>query len=175
MLEIEVVLDENFDEQTNTFGVGKSVKVRLEHSLASLSKWEGVWEEAFLGKGQKTTEQTVSYIEQMLLDEIPADVFRKLVENHIEEIQAYLVAPMTAVKLPKSQNKAPSREVITAEVIYFWMASLNIPFECENWHLNRLITLINVFNIKSTPPKKMSAQERQALNNARRAKYNTRG
>jgi hypothetical protein len=175
MLEIEVALDENFDETTNQFVVGKSVKVRLEHSLVSLSKWESAWEEAFLGKQKKTTEQTVSYVEMMLVDEIPPEIFRKLLEKHIEEIQAYVNAPMTATKLPKPTSKASSRETITAELIYYWMATLNIPFECEHWHLTRLFTLIQVTNIKNTPPKKMTAAERQRLNNARRAQHNTRG
>ena len=175
MLEIEVVIDENFDETTNTFVVGKSVKVRLEHSLVSLSKWEATWEEAFLGKGAKTTEQTISYIEMMLLDEISPEIFRTLLEKHVEEIQTYINAPMNATKLPSTTNKASSREVITAELIYYWMAQLNVPFDCENWHLTRLFTLIQVFNIKNTPPKKMSAAERQRLNNARRQQLGTRG
>jgi hypothetical protein len=175
MLEIEVVLGENFDETTNMFVVEKSVKVRLEHSLVSLSKWEATWEVAFLGKEKKTTEQTVSYVEMMLVDEIPPVVFRMLLEKHLEEIQAYVNAPMNATKLPKTENKASSRETITAELIYYWMAQLNVPFECERWHLTRLFTLIQVFNIKNTPAKKMTAAERQRLNNARRAKLNSRG
>lgn len=175
MLEIEVVLDENFDETTNKFVVGKSVKVRLEHSLVSLSKWEAVWEKAFLGREEKTTDQTISYVEMMLVDEIPPEIFHKLLQSHIEEIQRYINAPMTATKLPNAQNKGPSRETITAELIYYWMATLNIPFECEHWHLTRLFTLIQVTNIKNTPPKKMTAADRQRLNNARRAQMNTRG
>lgn len=175
MLEIEVVLDENFDETTNKFVVGKSAKVRLEHSLVSLSKWEATWEEAFLGRAQKTTDQTISYIEMMLVDEIPPEIFHKLLAKHIEEIQAYVNAPMNATKLPKTENKSPTRETITAELIYYWMAQLNVPFECEHWHLTRLFTLIQVINIKNTPPKKMTASERQRLNNARRSQFNTRG
>lgn len=175
MLEIEVVLDENFDETNNKFVVAKSVKVRLEHSLVSLSKWEAAWEEAFLGKSTKTTEQTVSYVEMMLLDEISPEVFHKLIEKHIEEIQNYLTAPMTATKIPKSESKSSSRETVTSELIYYWMSRLNIPFECDKWHLNRLFTMIQVFNIKDTPPKKMSAKDRQRLNDARRAEFNTRG
>lgn len=175
MLEIDVKLGENYDEQTNKFSVARSVKVRLEHSLVSLSKWEAVWEEAFLGKSKKTTEQTVSYIEMMLLDDIAPEVFHELVKNHIEQIQTYLTAPMTATKLPTETKKGPSRETVTAELIYYWMARLNVPIEFENWHLNRLFTLIRVFNIKDTPPKKMSAQDRLNLNNARRAQLNTRG
>jgi hypothetical protein len=175
MLELEVVIDENFDETTNTFVVGKSVKVRLEHSLVSLSKWEAVWEKAFLGKEEKTTEQTISYVEMMLLDKIPPEVFHRLLEKHLGEIQTYVNAPMTGTKLPKQENKASSRETITAELIYYWMAQLNIPTEFERWHLTRLFTLIQVFNIKNTPAKKMSAAERHRVIAAQRAKFNTRG
>lgn len=175
MLEIEVALDENFDETTNMFVVGRSIKVRLEHSLVSLSKWEAAWEKAFLGKEEKTTEQTISYVEMMLVDEIPRETFHKLLQDHIQEIQNYINAPMTATKLPTAEKKATSRETITAELIYYWMSTLNIPFECEHWHLTRLFTLIQVTNIKNTPPKKMTAADRQRLNNARRSQFNTRG
>jgi hypothetical protein len=175
MLEIEVVLDENFDETTNMFVVGKSVKVRLEHSLVSLSKWESVWEEPFLGKEKKTTDQTISYIEMMLVDEIPREIFHRLLEKHIEEIQVYVNSPMNATKLPKTENKAATKETITAELIYYWMAQLNVPFECEHWHLTRLFTLIQVINIKNTPQKKMSAAERQRIIASQRERYNTRG
>lgn len=175
MLEIEVVLDENFDETTNKFVVAKSVKVRLEHSLVSLSKWEALWEEAFLGKGKKTTEQTISYVEMMLVDEIPPEIFHRLLEKHIDEIQTYINAPMNATKLPQSDKKATSRETITAELVYYWMAQLNVPFECERWHLTRLFTLIQVINIKNTPQKKMSAADRHRIIAAQRERYQTRG
>jgi hypothetical protein len=176
MLEIEVTLKDSFDEETSTFGVLESRKVRLEHSLVSLSKWEAVWEEAFLGKKEKTREQTLSYIQMMVVeDDFPPEVFPKLVKNHLSEIQAYITTPMTATKLPKSPMQGPSQEVITAEVIYYWMVELGIPVEFQNWHLNRLLTLIQVFNLKKTPPKKMTQADRRKLNQARLAKYNTRG
>lgn len=175
MLEVDVVLDENFDETTNTFVVAKSVKVRLEHSLVSLSKWEAVWEEAFLGKEAKTTEQTISYVEMMMLDEVPPEIFHRLLAKHLDEVQAYVNAPMTGTKLPKQEHKTSSREKITAELIYYWMAQLNVPTECEHWHLTRLFTLIQVFNIKNTPAKKMSDAERHRIVAAQRAKFNTRG
>jgi len=175
MLEIEVVTDENFDETTSMFVVAKSVKVRLEHSLVSLSKWESVWEEPFLGKEKKTTEQTISYVEMMLIDEIPQEIFHRLLEKHIDEIQTYVNSPMNATKLPKSGNKTAPKETITAELIYYWMAQLNVPFDCERWHLTRLFTLIQVINIKNTPPKKMSAAERHRIVAAQRDRYGTRG
>jgi hypothetical protein len=175
MLELEVVTDENFDDTTNMFVVAKSVKVRLEHSLVSLSKWESAWEEPFLGKEKKTTEQTISYVEMMLVDEIPPEIFHRLLEKHIDEIQKYVNSPMNATKLPKMENKAVRKETITAELIYYWMAQLNVPFECEHWHLTRLFTLIQVINIKNTPPKKTSAADRQRIIAEQRARYGTRG
>jgi hypothetical protein len=176
MLEIEVTLKDSFDEETSTFGVLESRKVKLEHSLVSLSKWEAAWEEAFLGKKEKTREQTLSYIQMMVIgDDIPPEVFPNLVKNHLSEIQAYITTPMTATKVPQSQNQTSSREVITAELIYYWMVELGIPLEFQHWHLNRLFTMIQVFNLKKTPPKKMTHTDRRKLNQARLAQYKTRG
>jgi hypothetical protein len=175
MLEIDVAIDENFDETTNKFVVGSSVKVRLEHSLVTVSKWESIWEEPFLGKKDKTQAQTLSYVELMIVDEIPSEIFQKLVEDHLDDINLYVSANMTATKLREEQNAPPSRESITSELIYYWMISLNIPVEFEHWHLNRLLTLIRVINLKNTPKKKMSAKEMRELNRSRLAKHGTRG
>ena len=85
---------------------------------------------------------------------------------------------MTATTINEVKGKR-NREIITSEIIYYWMISLNIPFECEKWHLNRLLMLIRVCNIKNEPKKKpnpkTSAQRRKAINDARRNKYGTRG
>lgn len=176
MLEINVTVDENFDETTNKFVVGSSVKVRLEHSLVSLSKWESIWEVPFLGKKEKTQEQTISYIESMILNEdLPPEVFHKLLEKHLEEIHKYVGAKMTATTINSNKNSAPSREVITSELIYYWMVSMNIPIECEHWHLGRLFMLMQVINLKNTPKKKMSGAEMRNLNRARLAQQGTTG
>lgn len=176
MLEIDVVLDENYNEDTSEFVANRKVTVRLEHSLVSVSKWESVWEESFLGKKEKTTEQTLSYVKLMLLnDNLPPEIFQKLVDKHLDEVKTYVAAPMTATKLYTDPNTPPSRETITSELIYYWMISMNIPVEFERWHLNRLITLIRVINLKNTPKKKMSLNERRELNRARLSKHTTRG
>ena len=175
MLEIDVETEESFDESTQKFVV-KSYRVRLEHSLVSASKWESLWKEAFLGKKDKTLNQTISYVQCMIQNsELPPDVFLKLIQRHLNEIKDYVGDEMTATRLRNDPNASGSGETITTELIYYWMISLSIPVEFENWHLNRLITLIRVVNLKNTPPKKMTVQERRALNRSRLQQHGTRG
>lgn len=176
MLEIDVATEESFDEERNKFVVTKSFRVKLEHSLVSASKWESFWKESILSKKDKTAQQTLSYVKFMILnDELPPGVFKKLVENHLEEIKDYIADEMTATKLYNDPNVPQSREIVTTELIYYWMISLNIPVEFQYWHLNRLMTLIRTVNLKNTPKRKMSAKERRDLNKARRQQHNTRG
>jgi hypothetical protein len=176
MLEIDVVMEELFDETTSKFVAKNSVKVNLEHSLFSVSKWESFWEIPFLGKKDKTHEQTISYVRFMIIDhDLPPGVFEKLIEAHLDVVNNYVTAAMTATKLYNNPNAAQSREVVTSELIYYWMISLNVPVEFEHWHLNRLITLIRVINLKNAPKKKMSNAERRNLNRQRLSSHNTRG
>jgi hypothetical protein len=176
MLEIQVTLEEGFDEESSKFITSSSFTVRLEHSLSSVSKWESVWEEPFLGKKDKTQKQTISYIEMMILnDELPPGVFQRLIKHHLEEVQAYITADMTATKMRVDPSSPQSREIITSELIYYWMISMNVPVQFQHWHLNRLITLIRVINLKNSPKKKMSPTERRNLNRQRIQQRGTRG
>ena len=176
MLEINVATQESYDEIEAKFGVIDSVKVRLEHSLVSVSKWESLWKKAFLGSKDKTAEEVISYIQLMVLnDELSPEVFQNLVHKHQKEIQAYIEDEMTATKLYNDPNAPTSRETITSELIYYWMISMQIPVEFQHWHINRLITLIRVINVKNSPKKKMSMNERRALNRSRLSKHKTRG
>ena len=106
-------------------------------------------------------------------------VYYALNNSQIEEIFKYVNDPMTATRIPKQPQTGGSKDVITSELIYYWMVSLGIPFECQNWHLNRLLTLIEVCNIKQTPAKKRNfsemAAERAMLNASRRKAHNSRG
>jgi len=175
MLEIGVVTSESYDEEAEKF-IRESYKVKLEHSLVSASKWESIWKEAFLSKKEKTSEQTMSYIQCMILnDELPPEVFQKLVNSHLDEIQAYILHEATATTLRNDPNAPPSREIITTELIYYWMISLNVPVEFQHWHLNRLITLIRVINLKNSPAKKQNMAERRAENRRRLQQFNTTG
>jgi hypothetical protein len=180
VLTISVTLDESFDEETQEFVVSKSYLLRLEHSLVSLSKWESEYEKPFLSSNEKTAEETLGYIVLMSLDQrTPPEIFQHLTPENIDEINDYIASKRTATWFKEDQKVKNSREVITSELIYYWMVSLNIPVEFENWHLNRLLTLIRVCNEKNSPPKKMSkadaARERHRLNMERRAKLGTSG
>lgn len=179
MLKIQVVFEEGYDEKTKKFVVVKSVDLELEHSLVTLSKWESHYCKPFLSSVDKTEEEMLFYIKCMIQTEkFPGGVFSKFSQKNVDEIQEYIGAKMTATWFGTTTSK-PSREVITAELVYYWMIALNIPFECQHWHFNRLMTLIKVCNEKNAPPKKMSkreAMERQReLNAQRRAQMGSKG
>lgn len=180
MLTIIVPGVEMYDEGTGEFLTKGDITLELEHSLVSLSKWESKYEKAFLGKEKKTTEETIDYIRCMIMtSNVPKEVFSKLSEENILDINEYIEAKMTATWFSDAPGAPKSRDVITAELIYYWMVVFQIPFECEHWHLNRLFTLIRVCNIKQSKPKKMSRGELAArnreLNAQRRAQLGSSG
>ena len=180
MLQITIPGIELWDESREIFTQTKEQTLQLEHSLVSLSKWESKWGKAFLSKQEKTYEETIDYIKCMTITQnVDPNVYNHLSKSIIDKITEYIEAPMTATYFSKEQSSGNSREQVTSELIYYWMIALNIPFECQKWHLNRLLTLIRVCNIKNQPPKKMSKRaimsRNAALNPARSKQLNTRG
>ena len=179
MLKITVPEMEFYDEVNNEFIMFNEQVLQLEHSLVSISKWESKWHIPFLDGKDKTLEQIIDYVRCMTITQnVKPEVYNRLTEDNLKAINDYIENPMTATTFSDS-NQRPSREIITSEIIYYWMVSFNIPFECQKWHLNKLLTLIKVCNIKNSPPKKMSRQEilsrNRALNEARKKNLNTRG
>lgn len=180
MLKISVPPREIYLEETNEFITIKGQTLQLEHSLISLSKWESTWCKPYMSKNEKTREEIIDYVRCMTLTpNVKPEVYYCLTDDNIKQISDYIEAPMTATTFSDNKNGPGSREVITAEIIYYWMIANNIPWECQKWHLNRLITLIRVCSIKNTPAKKMSRSElmnrNAALNAARRNKLNSKG
>lgn len=181
MLQIFVEGREFYNDRTNEFYMVKPTILNLEHSLISISKWEAKWCVPFISKEGKTLEQTVDYIKCMTLNpNVDPMVYECLSSSDIERVNEYVSAPMTATWFKEDKNKPQSnRKATTNELIYYWMIQLQIPFECQKWHLNRLLTLIRVCNEENNPPKKMSRKDllsrNAALNAARRKKFNSKG
>jgi hypothetical protein len=172
-------MSESFDEASNLF-ITSYYTIELEHSLVSLSKWESFFEKPFLSPIEKTTEETLWYIRTMTkTPDVPPEIFLCLSEKNFAEISDYINGKSTATTFREMPHSPSSREIITAEIIRYWMIALNIPAEYESWHLNQLFALIRVTNLKNAPPKKVgkqeAAQRQQSLNARRLAELGTRG
>lgn len=179
MLRLNIPDIELFDDNSEEFFIVKGRNLQLEHSLVSLSKWEAKWNKPFLSKDNRTSEETLDYIRCMTITQnINEDFYQYIPGKYINLITEYIDQPMTATTITR-KGKGGQKEIVTAELIYYWMIALNIPFECQKWHLNRLLTLINVCDIKNSPSKKMSNRDvlnrNRTLNQARRNRLKTRG
>lgn len=177
---LSIVIKNNdgiWDEKTQQFITMKEKTLQLEHSLISISKWESKWHKSYFKKEEKTYEETIDYIRCMSIKDIDPNILFFLSKENIDEISRYINDSMTATVLPKDESA--SREIITSELVYYWMLTCGIPIECEKWHINRLLTLIGVFSVKNKPPKKHSQKEimsrNKALNDARRKQLKTKG
>lgn len=159
----------------------KPITLQLEHSLVSLSKWEAKWNKPFLAKfKERTNDELRDYVRCMTVTQnVDETVYKFIPDAILMEVVKYIEAPMTATTFSNNRNEPPSREIVTSELIYYWMTAFQIPFTCEKWHLNRLMTLIKICNIKNAPQKKMSPNElkarNSALNKSRRNALHSRG
>lgn len=181
MLELNVSLGEEFyDETTEEFVYPDVMILQLEHSLVSISKWESRWHKPFLTKDDKTAEETLDYVKCMTVTEhVPDAIYAFLNKDHVDRINNYIQDSMTATTFSNESGGKGKREIVTSELIYYWMIALGIPQEYQYWHLNRLLTLIKICNIKNSPPKKRSTRDimnqYEALNKARREQLNSKG
>lgn len=179
-LRITIPSVELFDEEKQEFVNLKGQTLQLEHSLVSLDKWESKWCKPFLGKVEKTYEETMDYIRCMTITQnVDPEIYKYIPDDVINQVNQYIEAPMTATTFSEEEKNNGRGEIVTAEIIYYWMIALNIPMEFQKRHLNKLLTLIKVCNIKNQPPKKRSRREiisrNAALNAARRKQLNTNG
>ncbi len=168
MLELQVIND------------GKQVTLKFEHSLLSISKWESKYKKAFLGDKQKTPDEMIEYYEFMLVHPNNTSLVYLLEPAQLEELTHYINDSRSASSVPDTPSTKPMvKEVVTSELIYYWMVGLEIPFETEKWHLSRLLMLIRITNFKNSPPEKQNKATLMArwkeLNDKRKAEFNTTG
>lgn len=187
MLEIHVDSREGFDEIKQEFVETPAIVLQLEHSLISISKWESKWHKPFLQSSDNLQpEEIIDYIKCMTISpgKVDDNVYYLLTKEKVDAITDYIRNPMTATWFKEEKNAPKSKEIITSELIYYWMVALQIPFECQKWHLNRLLTLIRVCNAKneeSMPNRKDKLSKRElmsrnaALNAQRKAKLHSKG
>lgn len=180
MLVLDIPERELYDEAANEFHSVKPITLRLEHSLVSISKWESKWKKPFIDKVGHTEEELIDYVRCMTLNQnVDPFVYSVLNTDDLKKIEEYIGDSMTATTFSNVGSQSSAREKVTSELIYFWMVSYNVPFECQKWHLSRLITLLRICSVKNSPQKKMSKrailQQNAALNAARRKKYKTKG
>ncbi|MBQ0088389.1 MAG: hypothetical protein KBT27_03530 [Prevotellaceae bacterium] len=186
MLKITIPGDELWDALTEEFIYTDPIEITMEHSLLSLSKWEEEHEKPYLNNEKNISpEELLDYLRKMTITKnVPPEAFLRLGPNEISQIKAYIDRPHTATKMAADPNKhgngryAP-KEIVTSEMIYYWMIELNIPIEFQKWNLNRLLVLIDLVNKKKQPSKKMSTKDQaartKAINQINRAKYKSKG
>lgn len=186
MLPLTVAPKEYFDDAKQEFIYPKGFTLNLEHSLISISKWESKWKKPFLSSSTRMTpEETLDYIRCMSLSQVPDDsMLKQLSRSDIEKIHEYINDKQTATwfnekNIGSGKSGRGRGQTITSELVYYWMIQYDIPFECQKWHFNRLLTLIRICEIKSSPNKKMKTKDiyasNRALNEARKKKLGTRG
>lgn len=179
MLTIVLPELETYSEEDG-FIVHEKAKIRLEHSLYAISLWESKWKKSFFKSEAMSPGEFLYYVSCMAIDEdAPENWWIRLDEQKLIKIRDYMADPMTATTIYRSSPTTTKHQTVTSELIYFWMSQFNIPFECDRWNLNRLMTLLEVASIKSGPQKKMgkkeSMRQQQAICEANRKKYNSRG
>ena len=181
MYKITIPPGELYNSATNEFITTKGQTITIEHSLVSLSKWESKYHKSWLSKFPETYQEFLDYVICMTLTQnVDPNVYNFLTKENVQDIMNYIKEPMTATTIRERPGKGSSHQIITAELIYYWMIFYGIPVEFQKWHLNRLMMLIRVCGEMEDPKKKKMgpmdlAMRNSSLNNARRAALHTKG
>ena len=179
MLKLHIESRDFYDDDKGEFITVPGLDLTLEHSLYTISKWESRWMKPFLSKTERTDDEMLDYILCMdITGNLKMSNILNITTTDLNRITQYINAKMTATTI-SDNDKSNSKEIVTSELIYYWMIALQIPLECEHWHINRLITLIKICNIKNSPKKKQNTQaamaEQRRLNKERRMQHNSTG
>ena len=180
MIQVTIPGGELFDPKTNEFINFKTTTVSLEHSLISISKWEAKWKKSFFKNEERSLDEIIDYIACMCVTpNVDPRIFHKISSKEVKKVSDYISDPMTATTFHDLEDHKANKQTVTSELVYYWMIAYNIPFECQKWHINRLLTLIRICGIKNAPPKKISKAEmmrkRAQVNAERRSRLHTKG
>lgn len=181
MLKLSLPKQETWNEETEEFEMIGGREVELEHSLYTISGWEAKWKKAFSNRKGLQHDEFLDYIMNFMCQtrDLPQEAWLTITQNELKQILAYIDDPMTATTIKNQNRSKKSKTFVTSELIYYYMSQFGIPFECEHWHLNRLMILLDVCSSKSSPPKKMSkadaAKAQAAQNAAMRKRFGSKG
>lgn len=181
MLLVSIKGQRLWDERKEEFITLSPAVFEIEHSLVAVKKWESIYKKPFFGKEEKSPEDILNYIRCMTVTKnVDQSVYNYIPMENLKQILEYIGDSMTATWFSKqTEQKTGKKEIITSEIIYYWMITLQIPLECENWHLNQLFTLIRVFAVKNGKDTKMSKKDaanyREMINAANRKKFKSKG
>ena len=168
------------DNDNNIISEPSDVLV-LEHSLISISKWEAIWKKPYLESFKESSnEELYSYIQCMVIKgNADMSVLRRIKRSQYEKILDYINDSMTATTVKKKENDMSVSNFTTSELIYAWMVQLQIPWEAQKWHLNRLMMLISVLDRMNQPAKKRSEKQLISdyakINAMNRARFKSKG
>ena len=181
---VTVPKSEVYDEENDIFyEIKNEVTLVMEHNLIAISRWESKFHKPYLTKDTKTNEEILYYLECMTITKgVESYVYRCIPKSELLRITEYINDPMTGTTVRESPyaKKQGKEEIQSAELLYYYMFKLGIPKECENWHLNRLMTLMKVYGAKDEKPDgKASRSEliarNRAINARNRSKYHSKG
>ena len=185
VLDLSIPGQEYWDEDKCEFIYTKDTILHLKHSLISLTRWEQKYKRRFLDQGPDKPDEILYYIKCMTMNREPIDdlVYQSISENDYEKVKAYIKDPMSCTTVPKKKKKTDEEpEPLSSELIYYYMTALQIPFDCEKWHLNNLLKLIELASYKNDPKdnknKRSSAEimrDYARINKANRARFHTKG
>lgn len=183
MLTLEVPQIDLFNNITEEFIYIEATTLKFENSLVSISKWESKWHKPFPGYQPKnvamannivfTNEDFIDYIRCMCITPVKdTRIFANMPTECLIQIKEYMEDPMTASVIKQDKKGKLSHQIVTNELVYFWMSSYQIPFDAAKWHINRLLTLINIAAAENAPKGKQSKSDiaayHRAVNAARR-------
>lgn len=187
MLTITIKKKEDaWDPVSETFeSLDRDWTIQLEHSLISISRWEAIHKKPYLSNDEKKTpDEILDYIRCMTITpNADPHIYKFLSKENLKDIEQYINDPHTATwfndRATGGRGSKMRSEVLTSELIYYYMIANDIPWEAQKWHINRLLTLIRVCGVKNEGGGKMSKKDilsrNSALNKARRMAMGSKG